>query len=107
MRTARAMAGRPSCLEAVASPLDEADVDGLGALHAGLGLVGDLGTFGERAVPVGVDGRVVNEEVLAGLVGRDEPEAFLVAEPLHSSGSHVWRSSGCPCAAYSEEAFMS
>src|SRR4051794_28189645 len=95
MRTARTMAGRPSCFEAVAAPLDEVDVDGLGTLLAGLGLVGDLGPFGERAVPAGVDGGVVNEEVLAGLVGRDEPEALLVTEPLHSSGSHVWRSSGC------------
>src|SRR6476646_5195300 len=89
------MAGRPVRLEAVSSPLDEVDVDGLGALLAGLGLVGDLGALGERAVPIGVDRRVVDEEVLAGLVGRDGPKALLIAEPLHGSGGHVWRSSGC------------
>src|SRR5690349_13278800 len=80
-RTARTMAGRPFRLEAVASPLDEVDVDGLGSLLAGLSLVGDLGALGERAIPIGVDRRVVDEEVLAGLVGRDEPKALLIAEP--------------------------
>src|SRR5690349_18182654 len=31
----------------------------------------------------------MDEQVLAGLVGRDEPEALLVAEPLHGSVGHA------------------
>src|SRR4051794_12359409 len=30
----------------------------------------------------------MHEQVLALIVGRDEPEALLVAEPLHRSGGH-------------------
>src|SRR5437870_4200771 len=71
--------------------LDERDVDGLRALVAVLGVVGDPRALGEGAEAVGVDARVVDEEVLAALVRRDEAEALLVAEPLHGSGSHMSR----------------
>src|SRR5215216_8126066 len=65
------------------------DVDGLGALVAGLGVVGDLRALGQRLEAVGVDAGVVDEQVLATLVGRDEAEALVVVEPLHGSGRHV------------------
>src|SRR3954470_8796941 len=84
--------------------LDQRDVDGLGALVPGLGLVGDLRALGEGAVAVGVDRGVVDEKILAGLVRRDEAEALLVAEPLHGSGSHVSAFLRLSCAAYLEEA---
>jgi hypothetical protein len=34
------------------------------------------------------DARVMDEQVLAGLVARDEAEPLVVAEPLHGSGWH-------------------
>src|SRR5690349_16296919 len=69
--------------------LDGRDVDGLGALVAVLGVVGDPRAFRKRAEAVRVDARVVDEEILAALVRCDEAEALLVAEPLHGSGGHM------------------
>ena len=40
----------------------------------------------------GDDAGVVDEEVAGPLVGRDEPEALVVAEPLHGAGRHVFTS---------------
>src|SRR3954447_26091819 len=68
--------------------LDDRDVDGLRALVAVLGVVGDPRALGEGAEAVAIDPRVVDEEVLAALVRSDEAESLLVAEPLHGSGSH-------------------
>src|SRR4051812_18440082 len=68
--------------------LKRGDVDGLRALVAGLGVVGDLRVLGQRLEAVGVDAGVVDEEVLATVVGRDEAEALVVVEPLDGSGSH-------------------
>src|SRR5262249_24129845 len=68
--------------------LERDDVDGLRALVAGLGVVGDLRPLGERLVAVAIDAGVVDEQVLAGLIGRDEAEALVVAEPLHCSGCY-------------------
>src|SRR6478672_9369753 len=82
--------------------LDDADVDGLGALVPGLRLVLDARALGQRAVALADDPGVVHEEVLAGLVGRDEAEALVVAEPLHGSGSHCSSSSGLVRAAIAE-----
>jgi steroid delta-isomerase-like uncharacterized protein len=70
------------------SALDRLYVDGLRALVARLGLVRDLRALGERLVAVADDAGVVDEEILPALVGRDEAEALLVAEPLHGSGCH-------------------
>src|SRR5262245_37277168 len=64
------------------------DVYGLRALVALLLFVGDLCTLGERAIAVARDAREVDEEVTASLVGRDEPEALVVAEPLDRTGTH-------------------
>src|SRR5919106_261810 len=69
-------------------PLERLDVDGLGPLVALLGVVADLGTLGERLEAVADDAGVVDEQVLGLVVGRDEPEALVVAEPFHGSGSH-------------------
>src|SRR5215213_5660282 len=65
------------------------DVDGLGALVPGLGVIADACALGQRLVAVTADAAVMDEEVLAGLVGRDEPEPLVIAEPLHGSCSHV------------------
>src|SRR3954469_13985705 len=69
-------------------PLERGDVDGLGALVAGLGVEGHLRALSHRLEAVGVDAGVVDEEVLAALVRGDEAEALVVVEPLHGSGSH-------------------
>src|ERR671930_2299603 len=69
--------------------LERGDVDGLRPLVAGLRVVGDLRALGQRLEAVGVDAGVVDEEVLATVVRRDEAEALVVVEPLHGSGRHV------------------
>src|SRR3954470_2864291 len=71
-----------------AAPLERGDVDGLGALVAGLGVEGHLRALSQRLEAVGVDAGVVDEEVLAALVRGHEAEALVVVEPLHGSGSH-------------------
>src|SRR3954463_11018619 len=68
--------------------LERADVDGLGALVAGLGVEAHAGAFGEGLEALRVDARVVDEEVLARVVRRDEAEALVVVEPLDGSGGH-------------------
>src|SRR3954463_16052549 len=68
--------------------LDRPDVGGLRALGALAELVLDLGTLGQRPEAVAGDRGEVDERVLASVIGRDEAEALLVAEPLHRSGSH-------------------
>src|SRR3954447_22361486 len=73
----------------VASRLERGDVDGLRPLVAGLGVVGDLRALGERLEAARVDAGVVDEQVLATLVRRDEAEALVVVEPLNGSGCHV------------------
>src|SRR3954465_3839789 len=68
--------------------LERGDVDGLGALVAGLGVVGHLRALSQRLEAVGVDAGVMDEEVLATLVRGNEAEPLVVVEPLHGSGSH-------------------
>src|SRR3954451_19723071 len=70
--------------------LERRDVDGLGALVPGLGVEADARALGERLEALGVDAGVVDEQVLAGIVRRDEAEALVVVEPLDGSGGHVW-----------------
>src|SRR4051812_9842488 len=79
---------------------DRADVDRLRSLVAGLGLVLHARALGERAVAIGLDAAVVDEEVLAAFIGCDEAEALLVAEPLNGALCHVFpprRLSCCVC----------
>src|SRR3954453_12671773 len=72
--------------------LDLRDVDRVGALGPALGLVAHLRALRQRTEAVAVDGGVMDEEVLAPVVGGDEAEALLVAEPLDGSGGHCWSS---------------
>src|SRR5687768_12279625 len=43
-------------------------------------------TLGERLEAAALDGRVVDEEILAAVLGRDEAEALGVVEPLDGAG---------------------
>src|SRR5215207_6599502 len=79
--------------------LDSGDVIRLHALLALGSLVGDLGALIEALEAVACYTRVVNEEVLATLIGGDESVAFIVVEPLYRSLGHTWSppfSSGAP-----------
>src|SRR6202042_1619635 len=71
------------------APLNLVDVDGFGPLRGGLLLIGDLAALGERAVAVGRDARVVDEQVATTVVGGDEAEPLLVAEPFDCAIWHV------------------
>src|SRR3954469_4734512 len=72
--------------------LDRRDVHGVRALGPVLGVVADLRALSEGLEAIAGDAGVVHEQVLALIVGRDEPEALLVAEPLHGSSCHLY----CP-----------
>src|SRR5258705_8406715 len=78
-----------SCAGPAPGVSDAGDVDGLRPLVPALFLVLHPRALGQRAIAVGDDRAVVNEEVLASRVGRDEPEALVVAEPLHGSAGHI------------------
>src|ERR1700733_14006306 len=65
------------------------DVRGSGALGALLGVVAHLRALGQRLEAVALDRTVMYEQILAGVIGRDEPEALLIAEPLHGSCCHA------------------
>src|SRR3954449_1089351 len=68
--------------------LDDPDVRGLRSLGRVAHLVLDLRALDEGAEAVARDAREVHERVLAPVVRGDEPEALLVAEPLHYAGRH-------------------
>jgi uncharacterized protein YbcI len=69
--------------------LDHVHVGRVRSLGTDLRLVRDLRALGERLEPTAADGGVVDEEVLALVVRRDEAEALFVAEPLDGSVFHV------------------
>src|SRR3954454_17771091 len=69
--------------------LEDPDVGRLGALAGLTQLVLDLRTFGERAEAIARNAREVHERVLPSVIGGDEPEALLVAEPLHDTSCHT------------------
>ena len=51
----------------------------------------NFGYVTEKLLEAGaLDRRVVDEQVLARVIGRDESKALVVAEPLHSSCSHLY-----------------
>src|SRR3954452_9288230 len=77
----------------MAPGLELLDVDRLGPLVSLLLLVGDAQSLGQRAIAVHHDSRVVDEEVAIALIGRDEPEPLVVAEPLDGTGGHLASSS--------------
>ena len=66
---------------AVAATADLNHVDRLVLALIGDLVEGDLGSLGEGAEAVGLDGRLVDEEVIATRGGRDETEALLRVEP--------------------------
>ena len=68
------------------------DVDGLGLVVVAGG-DGELDAIAvvEGAVAVGCDGGLVDEEILAAVVGLDEAEAFAVVEPLHHAREPLFR----------------
>src|SRR5919204_823469 len=68
---------------------DRPYVRGLRTLGALAELVLDLCALGEGPEPVALDGREMDERVLTAVIRRDEPEALLVAEPLHDSRCHA------------------
>src|SRR6476620_462085 len=67
---------------------DRLDVNCVGALGPVLGVVADLRAFGQRLEPATGDAGVMHEQILALIVGRNEPEALLVTEPLYGSRCH-------------------
>src|SRR3954469_8760244 len=60
------------------------------ALLALLLVVAHLRALGERLEAAALDRGVVDEEVLAALIGRDEAEALVVVEPLDGSCCHLF-----------------
>jgi carbon-nitrogen hydrolase len=90
-----AEAGRCHCDGALV--LDGLHVRRARALGALLGLVGDLCALGERLVAVTDDRGVMDEQVLALVVGRDEAEALVVAEPFNGSSCHGCSLPGVVC----------
>src|SRR5215216_8197603 len=69
--------------------LDDLDVRGLRALAGLAELVLDLRALRERAETVTRDTREVHERILSPVVGGDETEALLVAEPLDDTSCHT------------------
>src|SRR6266850_1130321 len=68
---------------------DLADVGRLRALGPVLHVVLDLLALGQAAKPLGLDGGMVDEHVLAAGVRRDEPKALCIVEPLHRAARHL------------------
>src|SRR3954453_6580156 len=64
------------------------DVRGGRALLALLLVVADLRALGERLEAATLDRAVMDEEVLALVIGRDEAKALVVVEPLDGSCCH-------------------
>src|SRR4051794_14877641 len=77
----------------VMRPLQLLDVDRLRPLVAVLFFEGHLGALAQRPIPIAGNPGEVDEEITPALVGRDEPEALFVREPLDRSGAH--RSLAC------------
>src|SRR3954471_16457836 len=70
--------------------LDDAHVLGLRALLTLAQLELDLGALRERAEPVALDRAEVDERVSPAVIGSDEAEPLLVAEPLHDTSCHLY-----------------
>src|SRR5436190_22109669 len=65
------------------------DVRGCRALRALLCVVAHLRALGQRLEAAALDRAVMHEQVLALVIGRDEPEALVVVEPLDGSSCHL------------------
>src|SRR3954463_4998448 len=87
---AKARQGGPSSFHGwFREALQARDVDRLRAFVALLLLVGDTRPLRQRAIPVRVDAAVMDEQVAVALVGGDEAEPLVVAEPLDGPGGHA------------------
>jgi hypothetical protein len=64
-------------------------MSGFGAPSALGGLVLHLLTFLKCPIPLHLNVRMVNEKILATIVGNDKPESLLLAEPLDSTGAQL------------------
>src|SRR3954470_14516843 len=91
----------PTCLPRPPAPeyLELDDVRGCGALRTLLCVVAHLRALGQRLEAAALDRAVMHEQVLALVIGRDEPEALVVVEPLDGSRCHVFFPSWGSCAA--------
>src|SRR5207248_3325189 len=65
------------------------DVHRFGPFGALFRLVGDLDPLRKRAVAVTRDAGEMDEQVTPAIVGRDEAEALVVAEPLDGTRCHL------------------
>src|SRR5205085_10493423 len=80
-RTARAESSVPALR-------DGRHVRRLGTFFALARLELDLRAFGEGLEAIACDLRVVDKQILATFLRRDEPVALRIAEPLHGSSCH-------------------
>src|SRR3954454_4668184 len=74
---------------------DRLHVRGSRALVALLGVVAHLRAVGQRLEAAALDRAVMHEQILAGVIGCDEPEALVVVEPLDGSCCHLDSLRGC------------
>src|SRR4029453_1909952 len=88
LRNDSAPARRPGGGAVLISRSEGGDVRSLRALLALLDVERDPLAFIERAVPAGLDGRVVDEDVRSATVGGGKAEPLLSVEPLHCSFGH-------------------
>src|SRR4051812_25587672 len=75
---------------------DRLDVVGLRSLLALRGVEGHPLSLIEGLEATTRDRRVVDEDVLAAVVGGDETKALLPVEPLHNAFSHDFLRAACP-----------
>src|ERR1051325_406995 len=69
-------------------PPETMNILGLRSLVAGHDVKGDFFTLDQRFIAAARDGRVVDKNVLTGLLC-DETETLLVIEPLHFAACHI------------------
>src|SRR3954453_22822010 len=79
----------PLCARPSPRGLKLGHIDGLGTLVPGLLVVGHFRVLLQRLEAAAVDARVMHEKVSVALVGRYEPVALLVVEPLDRTGGHA------------------
>src|ERR671918_446853 len=84
-----------STFSSFAKSSDHPYVRRLWAFRALSELVLDPRALRERTEAVALDGGEVDERVLAAFIGGDEPEALLVAEPLHDTRFHLLHDLHC------------
>src|SRR5215211_4311669 len=87
-RTTAPPPGKPDGGAVLIRRSEGGDVRRLRALLALLDVERDALAFIERAVPAGLDGRVVDEDVRAATIGGGEAKTLLGVEPLHCSFGH-------------------